>query len=144
MSRGHEVLIGRIGELYAAGIIEELGWQTAFCQQSGVDILIWKNDTFYRCQVKACSSQKDKPNRLQFHFGIGGNKRLPTHNEYDLACLVSVYQRRAFFLPIFSINQVTLRRNRAFFDNPDIERESFERAIGVLDEFHRKTSRPNN
>jgi len=47
-------------------------------------------------------------------------------------------------LPIFSINQVTLRRNRAFFDNPDIERESFERAIGVLDEFHRKTSRPNN
>lgn len=144
MSRGHEILTGRIGELYAAGIIEELGWQTAFCQQSGVDILIWKEGRFYRCQVKACTAHADKPNRLQFQFGVGSKKRLPTYNEYDLACLVSIYQRRAFFLPIFSINQITMRRNRAFFDNPDIERESFDRAIGVLDEFHRKTSRPNN
>ena len=120
-----EVTTGRIGELLAAAIIEDLGWQTALCQQSGVDLIIWKDDLFYRCQVKSSTFRKDKPNGVQFNFGVGGKKRLPDKSEYDLACLVSVEQRRAFFLPIFSIKQMTMRRSRRFFENPDLERAEF-------------------
>lgn len=145
MSGGRlEVTTGRIGELLAAAIIENLGWQTALCQQSGVDLILWKDNLFYRCQVKSSGFHKDKPNSVQFHFGIGGKKRLPTKNEYDLACLVSVEQRRAFFLPIFSINQTTMRRSRRFFENPDLERDTFDRAIGVLNEFHRGAGGANH
>lgn len=139
-----QVTTGRIGELLAAAIIEDLGWQTAMCQQSGVDLIIWKDALFYRCQVKSSTFRKDKPNGVQFNFGLGATKRLPNKLDYDLACLVSVEQRRAFFLPIFSINQTTMRRTRNFFNNPDLEQKSFETAIGVLNEFYRASGRTDH
>lgn len=144
MQQRNEVVTGRIGELLAAAIIEDLGWQTALCPQSGVDLIIWKDDRFYRCQVKSSQFRRDKPNGVQFNFGVGAKKRLPSKSEYDLACLVSVEQRRAFFLPIFSINQVTMRRTRRFFENPNLESDTFERAIGVLDEFYRTAGRSDH
>ena len=139
-----EVSTGRIGELIAAGIIEELGWQTAFCQQNGVDIICWKDNTFYRCQVKSSTFHRDTRGRLQFHFGMGGKKRRPTPKDYDFACLVSVPQRKAYFMPIQKINQLSMSRNKGFFENPTLEQDSFEKTIRWLDEFYRKIGRPTD
>ena len=136
-----EVTTGRIGELIAAGIIEGLGWQTAFCQQAGVDLLCWNKNRFYRCQVKASTYHSYRAGKLQFHFGLGANKRIPTSEDYDFACLVSVPQRKAFFMPITDINQKSLSRMWSFFDAPDIEENSFEKTIGRLDELYRNTRR---
>ena len=121
---------GRIGELFAAGIIEQFGWRTAFCQQSGVDLLMWQQDRFYRVQVKASNKHKGVK-RLQFHFGIGRQKRKPT-DEFELVCCVSIPHRRAFFVPIQDIDVITLSRSTDFFDRPEIEKESFNYTIESL------------
>ncbi len=136
--RRSEVQTGRIGELYAAAIIEELGWQTAFCQQTGVDLLCWKDNKFYRCQVKS-STFHTSLNRLQFHFGIGRAKRRPTWEDYDFACCVSVPHRRAYFLPITSVDKITHSRRGQFFEQPDVESDTFSKTIRILDELYRKT-----
>lgn len=130
-----EVVTGRIGELYAAAIIEELGWQTAFCQQTGVDLLCWRGKKFYRCQVKA-STVHTNHNRMQFHFGIGSRKRMPTREDYDFACCVSVPQRKAYFMAISDVDKFTLSKTQKFFDTKNIEKNSFEKTMRTLDEFH--------
>lgn len=141
MPHGQEVQTGRIGELYAAAIIEEFGWGTAFCQQTGVDLLCWKEDKFYRCQVKASTFHAGRNGRLQFHFGLGGKKRMPTAADYDFAALISVPQRRAFFMPITSVQQYTISRQRSFFNCDSIEADSFDKTMEILNEFHRTSGR---
>lgn len=142
--RRHEVTTGRIGELFAAGIIEEMGWGTAFCQQAGVDLLCWNNNRFYRCQVKASTYHNYYAGKLQFHFGLGGKKRLPTPDDYDFVALVSVPQRKAYFLPITQIKQLTMSRLHSFFEKDDLEIDSFQKTMRNLDEFYRHSGRPAN
>jgi hypothetical protein len=134
MTKRHAVTTGRIGELYAAAALEELGWQTAFCQQAGVDLICWKDEDFYRVQVKASTYHNYALDKLQFHFGLGGKKRPPTPADYDLAALVSIPQRRVFFLPIFRIKQITLSRKSGFFSASDLEERSLNHALHTLRE----------
>jgi len=130
MSYREAVRTGRIGEFFAAAIIEQMGWQTAMCQQSGVDMILWKNDHYFRAQVKASHVHKDRE-KLQFHFGLGGKKRRPV-DEFDLACCVSIPHRKAFFMPISDIHQVTLSKPVYFFDDPEIENYSFNYTMETL------------
>ena len=127
------ITTGRIGEYLAAAVLEMYLWQTVISPQAGFDLIATRGRRVYRCQVKASSFHSDKPNRLQWHFGIGGIKRLPTIKDYDFAALVSIPHRRVFFMPIENIGQKTFSRNGDFFDDKNIETESLTKTMEILD-----------
>ena len=132
-----EILTGRIGEFIAAAVIEQMGWQTAFCQQQGVDLICWDQSTYLRVQVKASTYHRERYGKLQWHFGMGGKKRKPTPDDYDLAALVSVPQRRVWFKPITDVTVLTISRQHTMFDDESLESQTFQQSIEALHEFYR-------
>jgi hypothetical protein len=128
------IVVGRIGEYLAAAILEMHQYQTVICQQAGFDLIATRGQKMWRCQVKASSYHSDRPNRMQWHFGIGGNKRIPTITDYDFVACVSVPHRRAFFIPIENLKQVTMSRNGDFFDDPKLESTTLQETMEILNE----------
>jgi hypothetical protein len=127
------ITVGRIGEYIAAAVLEMYQWQTVIAPQAGFDIIVSRGQRMWRCQVKASSFHSDRPDKLQWHFGIGGDKRLPSIKDYDFAAMVSVPHRRVFFMPIENIGQKTITRNGAFFDDKNIETETLTKTMEILD-----------
>ena len=127
---------GRIAEFFACGVIEELGWQTSLCQQDGVDLIAFNQNEFIRIQVKGSRIRKEpnKNNGLQFMCGIGGNKRMPNSQDYDIACMVSLDHRKCWFLHVCAVQRKTIRRPKNFFENTDLEFESWERSLDIFRE----------
>lgn len=127
-----EVSTGRIGEFIACASIELQGWQAVLCPSRGYDLIVTRDTYIYRCQVKASTYHTERPNKLQFHFGVGGKKRRPTSDDYDFAACVSIPHRRVFFVPIFDINTITMSRTKVFFDDIDAEANSFHSTMEKL------------
>lgn len=127
---------GRIAEFFACGIIEELGWQTSLCQQDGVDLIAFKNNEFIRVQVKGSriKTEPKKNTSLQFILGLGGNKRLPTNADYDIACLVSTQQRKCWFAHVSELQQLTIRRSVMLYNSPNLEMDSWETSLDIFRE----------
>lgn len=61
---------------------------------------------------------------------------MPTREDYDFACCVSVPQRKAYFMAISDVDKFTLSKTQKFFDTKNIEKNSFEKTMRTLDEFH--------
>lgn len=128
------IVVGRIGEYIAAAVLEMHQYQTVICQQAGFDIIATRGQKMWRCQAKASSYHSDRPNRMQWHFGMGGNKRLPTVADYDFVACVSIPHRRAFFIPIENLKQSTMSRNGDFFDDPKLESTTLQQTMEILNE----------
>ena len=130
---------GHIAELIACAILEEQGFKTSFCQQEAVDILAYKDNDFYRVQVKGSKLRKIRNyNHLQFQLGLGKAKRLPTINDYDFAVLTSIDQRKCFFMPVEEVDRTTIRKRKIVFDDLNIEEFSLTE---TLKKIHKRKNR---
>jgi len=126
------IVVGRIGEYIAAAVLEMYQYQTVLCQQAGFDLIASRGKQMWRCQVKASTFHNYHPDKMQFHFGIGGAKRIPTIIDYDFAALVSIPHRRVFFMPIEEVVQKVLSRKGEFFETPDLETNSLTHTMEIL------------
>jgi len=131
---------GLIGEHIAAAAILQRGWGCALSQSDGMDLIAWNKQTGQKLlvQVKSCQvSRTSRGNSAQFQLGLGGvkdkagvkRKRLPTRQDYDLLALVSSEQRACFFMAVDDVKQLKINKPVSFFDNPDIEADSWDKAL---------------
>jgi len=129
---------GLAGEYIAAASVIARGWRVAMAQQDAVDLVAWHPDgnNILRIQVKACQSSRQNEGRVRqrvhFQTGIGGNKRKPTRHDYDVLACVSSEQRTVWFVPVCNIKGKKFTKHTDFFDNPEIENESWAYALDVL------------
>ncbi len=125
---------GLVAEYLAAASILQRGWGVALASQDSVDLVAWNRDTGQRflVQVKSCQLSRGNKYRLEFNVSIGGDKRLPKRSDFDIIALVSVEQRAVFFLPVTSIKIKRMNRKPSFFDNPDLEEDSWQKTIEEL------------
>ena len=132
-SIGHTVA-GQIGEHIAAAAILQQGWGVALATQDSVDLVAWNKDTGQRLLIQVKSAQLSRGNcgKLEFQLGLGGNKRLPTRYDFDIIALVSSEQRACYFLPVTAIKQKKMNRGTGFFENSELEADSWQKAIEEL------------
>jgi len=125
---------GLVAEYLTAASILQRGWGVALASQDSVDLVAWNRDTGQRflVQVKSCQLSRGNKYRLEFNLTIGGEKRLPRRSDFDIMALVSVEQRSVFFLTVSSINVKRMNRTPAFFENPDLESDSWQKTIEEL------------
>ena len=125
---------GLVAEYLAAASILQRSWGVALASQDSVDLVAWNRDTGQRflVQVKSCQLSRGNKYRLEFNVSIGGDKRLPKRSDFDIIALVSVEQRAVFFLPVTSIKIKRMNRKPSFFDNPDLEEDSWQKTIEEL------------
>lgn len=129
---------GLAGEYIAAASVIARGWRVALAQQDAVDLVAWHPETsvVLRIQVKACQASRsnDANNRKRLHFqtGIGGKKRIPTRSDYDIMACVSAEQRMVWFVPVINIRGKKFTKHTDFFENPDLESDSWAVALDVL------------
>lgn len=126
---------GLIGEMYASGIIMALGlgFKVTHCPQDHVDLVAWKDDEFFRIQVKTAKISGEKDRRLptyHFQFGHGQSmKHIGTVENYDILCCVAFDIRQALFLPVSEVLQYSKRLSPELFDAPKSEIETFSQAV---------------
>jgi len=132
-SIGHTVA-GQIGEHIAAAAILQQGWGVALATQDSVDLVAWNKDTGQRLLIQVKSAQLSRGNcgKLEFQLGLGGNKRLPTRYDFDIIALVSSEQRACYFLPVTAIRQKKMNKLPGFFENPELEADSWLKSIEEL------------
>jgi len=97
----NEVKTGRAGELIAAGVIEGLGCRAVLCQQQNFDILVVRDDKFYRCEVKTASRPKKHGSMTRYEFGTatGSKVKKPINSDQvDIICLVALDARKCYFI----------------------------------------------
>jgi hypothetical protein len=130
---------GLVGEYIAAAAVLCRGWRVAMAQQDSVDLVAWHPNTsaVLRIQVKSCQASRQIEggrvrNRVHFQTGLGGKKRLPTEADYDILACVSSEQRTVWFIPIGSVTNKKIKRHTDFFDDPDLERDSWAKCLEVL------------
>ena len=125
---------GLVAEYLAAASILQRGWGVALASQDSVDLVAWNKETGQRflIQVKSCQFSRGNKYRLEFNVSIGGDKRLPRRSDFDIMALVSVEQRTVFFMPVASIKVKRMNRTPAFFENPDLEADSWRKTIEEL------------
>ena len=136
-----ETTTGLIGEYIAAAAILAQGWRVSMAQQDRVDMVAWNGQEFLRVQAKAASllgNQDGRSPRHHFNLGHGcKTKHLPTKDDYDVLCLVSPNSRRCLFMPVTSVRQYSLRLPASRFESPDVEAESWDKAVAVVMETRR-------
>ena len=131
---------GLIGEHIAAAAILQRGWGCAMAQADGMDLIAWNKEPGPKLlvQVKSCQvSRTSRGNSAQFQLGMGGikdktgvkRKRLPTRQDYDLLALVSSEHRACLFMAVDDVKQTKINKPVSFFENPDIEVDSWDKAI---------------
>lgn len=129
---------GLVGEHIAAASVLMRGWRVAMAQQDCVDLIAWHPQTsaVLRIQVKACQSSRQSSvgnrNRVRFMTGLGGNKRLPSKKDYDILACVSSEQRTVWFVPVTAIDCKKITKHTDFFENDDIERDSWVHCLDIL------------
>jgi len=125
-----QIKSGRIAEFLACAIIEDLGWQVSLCQQTGFDLIAFKDQDCVRIQVKGSHIKKHfTKNGIQFVIGMGKDKRLPSIKDYDIACLVSIEHRKAYFLHMNQIKKKTIRKRVDYFYKDNLEESTWNEAI---------------
>jgi len=132
---------GLIGEYLAAASIMERGWRVSMAQQDKVDLVAWYDDEFLRVQVKSATLTKVKHHRLSgYHFQLAaGNgtskaKTLPSVQDYDILLLCAINARRCIALATEQVNQQSKRVKASYFEKPDIEADTWDKAVQIVRE----------
>lgn len=127
---------GLIGEyMTAAVILEQDGWKVSMAQQDDTDLVAWRDGVFIRVQVKTSTLRtkaKDRKPGYHFQTGSGGGKKQIKRGSYDIFALCAATDRRVWFQAQCCVNQMSLRRSRGFFANPNLESDSFQRAVQIV------------
>lgn len=126
---------GLIGEyLTAAVILEQDGWQVSMAQQDAVDLVAWKDGHFVTIQVKTATLRTQKGSRnpgYHFQLGSGSAMKLVKRGAYDILALCAATDRKVWFQAQCCINQLSMRKSPAFFSRPDLEADSWSRAVQI-------------
>jgi hypothetical protein len=69
---------------------------------------------------------------VHFQRGLGGKKRLPTLADFDILACVSAEQRTVWYVPVTSVREKKLTRTVDFFVDPELEADSWAKALDVL------------
>ena len=129
---------GLIGEyLTAAAILEQEGWQVSMAQQDKVDLVAWRDGEFMTVQVKAATLRPQKHQRrpgYHFQLGTGSAMKKIERGAYDILACCAATDRRVWFQAQCCVNQLSMRKPRAFFDCSDIETDSWQRAVQIVRE----------
>jgi len=131
---------GLAGEYLAAASILARGWRVSLAQQDAVDLICWHPETseMFRVQVKACQASRQgagHKHKVFFQTGLGGAKRLPTPQDYDIMACVSSEQRSVWYLPVTDVNTKKLVKHVSFFENAHNEPDSWQRSIEIMREY---------
>ena len=124
-----------VGEYITAAAILEMGYRVSAAQQDSVDLVAWLGSDFFRVQVKSAHIRKQKDHRpcYQFQNAAGRMKKtLPTLEKFDILAHCAINQRRVHFTAACCVNQYTQRRPKSWFDKPDIEEDSWHRAVQIV------------
>ena len=126
---------GLIGEyITAAVILEQEGWQVSMAQQDGVDLVAWKDGQFITVQVKTATLRTQKSSRnpsYHFQLGSGSAMKLVKRGTYDILACCAATDRRVWFQAQCCVNQLSMRKSPAFFSKPDLEADSWDRAVSI-------------
>jgi len=127
---------GLIGEYITAAAILGLGWRVSPAQQDSVDLVAWNGDgVFMRVQVKSghLRTRETRRNAYQFQNGSGRlKKHLPTLAHFDILAHCAIEQRKVHFQAACCVNQLSQRRQPGFFETPDLELDSWEKAYQII------------
>lgn len=127
---------GLAGEYVTSAAILELGWRVSAAQQDAVDLVAWIGNTFMRVQVKSSHLNRQRcGSRPAYHFqnGSGRSKKaLPTLDQFDILAHCAIEHRRVHFTAACCINKYSQRRAQSWFDQPDIEGDSWRRAVEIV------------
>jgi len=128
---------GLIGEHIALSSILLIdGFSAAHTPMDKVDIIAWDNIGSLRIQVKASSFRLAKNNsshkQFCYNVGVGGKKRMPTKEDFDILAFVAIDERKCFFRSVQCLKKISYRIDRGFFYTPDIEFESWQKAVSIF------------
>lgn len=127
---------GLAGEYITAAVILSLGWRVSPAQQDSVDLVAWNSDgVFMRVQVKSSQLRFERNHRpcYQFQNGAGRVKKtLPSLDKFDILAHCAINCRKVHFQAACCVNQYSQRRPQGWFDRPDIELDSFEKAYEIV------------
>jgi hypothetical protein len=134
---GSATTTGLIGEYITAAAILSLGWRVSPAQQDAVDLVAWDNegDTFMRVQVKSGNlrTREKRRNAYQFQNGCGRFKKvLPTLDQFDILAHCAIDQRKVHFQAACCVNQLSQRRQPGWFETPDLEADSWAKAVAII------------
>jgi hypothetical protein len=129
-----------IGEFITCASIMSLeqGWRVIHCPQDSIDIVAFLNNDFVRVQVKASSLRANNNSRKPcYHFQNGSgckSKKLPDPSKQDIIAHCFLDARRVVFYAAESVNQYSQRYSQSYPLRPDLEQESWDRAIAIIQE----------
>ena len=130
-----ETTVGLIGEYLTAASLLQMGWRVSLAAQDKVDLVAWSGKEFIRVQCKSSSVRQNGKNAYGYHFQLGsGSKRkiLPKVTDYDMLACIAVDQRRIVFFATEQVQQYTKRFTYRYFNNPNVEEDSFNKAIEII------------
>ena len=129
-----ETTVGLIGEYLTAASLLQMGWRVSLAAQDKVDLLAWSGQDFIRVQCKSSQSyQRKSSSGYQFQLGSGSKKKiLPTVEDYDMLACCAINQRRIVFFATEQVQQYTKRFTYRYFENSDVEEDSFQKAIEII------------
>ena len=86
-------------------------------------------------QCKSSSVRQNGKNAYGYHFQLGSGSKgkiLPKVTDYDMLACIAVDQRRIVFFATEQVQQYTKRFTYRYFNNPDVEEDSFNKAIEII------------
>ena len=131
---------GMIGEFVTCAAIMSLsqGWKVIHCPQDQIDIIAFLDNDFVRVQVKASSLRANQSSRKPgYHFQNGSGsakKKLPDPSKQDIIAHCFLDARRVVFYAAESVNQYSQRYSQSYPLRPDLEQESWDKAISIINE----------
>ena len=131
---------GLMGEFITCAAIMSLsqGWKVIHCPQDSIDIIAFLNKDFVRVQVKASSLRANQSSRRAgYHFQNGSGsskKKLPDPSRQDIIAHCFLDARRCVFYAAESVNQFSQRYSKSYPLRPDLEQESWDKAISIINE----------
>lgn len=127
---------GLLGEhITIAVLLEQDGWSAAHTPMDGVDVVAWKDGVFMRVQVKTSTLRSQGDRRTpSYHFqlGSGAAKKIVKRGTYDILACCAATDRAVWFQAQCCVNQLSMRKARGFFAKPDLERDSWQRAVSIV------------
>ncbi len=130
-----ETTVGLIGEYITAASLLQMGWRVSLAAQDKVDLVCWSEREFLRVQVKSATLKPKSKSTYgyQFQLASGTNKKiLPAVDDYDMLACCSINDRRVVFYATEQVQQYSKRFTQRYFENPNIEEDSFNKAIEII------------
>ena len=102
------VKIGRIGDLFAAAIIESLGASVAIVNQPGCDLIVNYKNKWIRVEVKATQNMQKHRRCFTWKTSTGNDTKYHlTKDNCDIVALVALAWRKAAFYHVDDVSRKT-------------------------------------